>query len=77
MPKGNPSPAARQQIEEIGLKRYLDDTAGYHKQIDYAQFVEIVNREPNKSEIARLMGVERRTISRWLEIYDKEQESAA
>jgi len=59
------------KIEDIGLRTYLN--TNYGVQGGYNEFIKrLVELNEPKSVIANAFGVERRTIYRWLEIYNKE-----
>lgn len=64
-------------IEEHGLKNYLDETKDIHDNFGYDEFVRMVGVNPtmpkvDKSNLGRTFCVDRRTISSWLEVYEKE-----
>lgn len=58
-------------IEEVGLKKFLDDSAERHNGYGYDDFVK--NQKLGKSGLAKLFGVDRDTIYRWLIVLEKEQ----
>lgn len=60
------------KIEDVGLQKYLDQTADQHRNFTYANFQTMVQSNVDKSNIARAFGVNRKTIYRWLEVYEKE-----
>lgn len=62
------------KIEDIGLEEYLNNTKHKHSGYDYSQFVSMLDKGVNKSNIARLFGVDRKTIVKWLVIKDSRAE---
>lgn len=78
MPKGNPNPLVQPGLDQLGLKKHL---AKYG--IDYDFFVDLINKEPNKSEVVRKLKEKynreysRGAVSRWIKRYDYEQEMKA
>lgn len=58
-------------IEEIGLKEYLNQTATTHNNSDYEEFVKRVELNEPSTIIARAFGVDRRTVTNWIVIYEK------
>lgn len=64
-------------IETIGLKNYLEETKEAHNGEGYDRFIFYIRPELNikNTVIGRLMGVNRRTIERWIEVYEKEKTS--
>lgn len=67
---GKPAPS----IEELGLKKYLDDTREIHNNYGYDDFVKMLTQEKpmGKSSLAKMFNVERNTIYRWISVYEKE-----
>lgn len=63
-----------QGIKKVGLKKHLDDTREYHNGYAYDDFVKM--RDPhntvNKVNMARIFKVDRRTIEKWINIYEEE-----
>lgn len=59
-------------IEEIGLENYLNETTDAHNGFDFSAFKRMYDAEVNSSNIARSFQVDRRTISKWITIYEKE-----
>jgi hypothetical protein len=66
------------KIEERGLRSHLDFTRQNHNDYGYDDFVKMVSRDPNgvrrvnPANVARLFGVDRKTVIRWIEILEKE-----
>lgn len=61
------------KIEDVGLEKWLNDSADKHNGLGYDKFVQMISVVKSKSAIAAVFGVERRTIARWIEQYKKEQ----
>ena len=53
-------------IAKIGLKKYLDDTKEFHRGKNYQDWLDARAVLKNKTEIARLFGVDRGAIDRWI-----------
>lgn len=62
-------------IEEQGLNNFLNETAGDHGNNDYAEFVKLQEAGVNDTNAGKVFQVEWRTMKRWREIYQREQES--
>lgn len=64
-------------IETIGLQSYLDSTKDRHNGEGYDRFVFYLQPKIKLgfSTIGRIMNVNRLTISRWADIYRKEQDN--
>lgn len=60
-------------IEQIGLKKYLNQTAKQHNGSDYAEFEKRLGLDEPKSVIARAFGVDPRTVGNWIEVYQRER----
>lgn len=54
-------------IEEIGLEEFMKQN-GY----DYSEFKKRYDLKEPKAIIARALGVDRRTVDRWITAYEKE-----
>lgn len=61
-----------QKLVEIGLKKYLDSSLENHNDRDYDEFVKLFSQGVNKSNLGRIFGVDRRTIDRWIKVYEME-----
>lgn len=57
-------------IEEIGLQSYLNNNATSHNGYGFDDFVKLFSTGVNKVNLAKAFGVDRKTIDRWLEIYE-------
>lgn len=64
------------KIEDIGLAKFLDDSADKHFGYGYRDFVGMLDRGLGKSDLAKAFGVNRKAIYRWLEVYKEEQTNA-
>ncbi len=72
---GNPAPQKPPSIKDVGLEKYLNDTRDIHNDKGYDDFVSMISAEvPKFTKIAKNMHVSRRTIYRWLDIYDEGSE---
>lgn len=63
----------QQTIEQMGLKKYLDDTADKHDGHDYDYIVTLFEAKVNDTNIGKLYKVDWRTVRSWHEIYNKER----
>lgn len=68
----------RTSIRDVGLQRYLDDTATSHNGKNHADFDRYLN-EPDEfgqtigpARIAKAFGVSRYTVYKWMKIYKEE-----
>ena len=62
-------------LEEIGLQNYLESSKETHDGYGYSDFLIMwQDKKLNKSSIAKLFSVDRRTVARWIEAYQKESE---
>lgn len=59
-------------IEDIGLDKYLNETKQSHGGWDFKDFKRMHESGLNVSNIARAFLVDRRTINKWITIYEKE-----
>lgn len=59
-------------IKEKGLRSYLDNTVELHNGCNYEEFVKRVDLGEPMSIIARAFKVDRRTIMKWVSIYEEE-----
>lgn len=59
-------------LEEIGLENYLDQTADIHNDFKYSDFKRMYDANLNSTNIARAFTVDRRTINKWITVYEKE-----
>lgn len=62
-------------IDEIGLEKYLNQTIDKHNGFTYDGFINMIKTDVNQTNIARAFKVDRRTVSRWIEVYHQEQEN--
>lgn len=60
-------------IRRVGLKRHLDDNANRHKNKGYADFIDMIDNLASQRYIARAFGVNKNTVSKWVEIHKEEQ----
>lgn len=65
------------KLEDVGIEKWLDDTADNHNQLGFIAFVGMVGDDPDKPKVdkanlARAFGVNRTTIYRWLNVYKEE-----
>lgn len=56
-------------IKEIGLQKYLDDTAVIHNGYGYADFFKLYNGQVDTANLARAFQVSRNTMFKWKKIY--------
>ena len=64
-----------QSIEEYGgLELYLNDTAEDHNGFGYDQFIAMIDQDnpPNKTNIGKIFGVDARTIEKWKQVKESE-----
>lgn len=66
-------PPKNQSIREIGIDKYLDSTSQEHNNFGYMDLKVMVAQEVNTSNMARAFGVNRKTMAKWLEIYEDEE----
>lgn len=59
-------------IKQIGLQAHLNQTKQQHNDFGYDAFVSMLGSEVNKSNIAKAFGVDRKTVTKWLEVYKGE-----
>ena len=64
---------AANNIERVGLKRHLEASKQEHNGYGYDEFVLMRYSKVNKVNLARIFGVDRKTIDRWVEVLAKEQ----
>ena len=64
---------ATNNIEKIGLKAHLESSRSRHNDYGYAEFINLLERQVNKVNLARIYRVNRKTIDRWVEVHKKEQ----
>lgn len=62
------------RIADKGLERHLNDTAERHNGYAYNDFVDMRSRDVNVANLARIFGVDVKTVKHWIEIYNKENE---
>ncbi len=62
-------------IRDVGLKTHLDGTRSNHNGYNYDDFVKMLGQKVNKANLARLFGVDRDTISKWVVIYEEEEDA--
>lgn len=61
-------------IQEVGLKTHLDETAERHGGNDYAKFVELYDqRHVNQLNLARIFLVTRHTMKKYILIHEQER----
>jgi hypothetical protein len=60
-------------IENVGLEVHLDTTKQNHNGYGYLEFTDMLERKVNRANLARIFGVDRKTIDRWIEVYNKEK----
>lgn len=58
-------------LEEIGLDTYLDSTKEQHNGFDYSAFKRMYESGVNASNMARSFNVDRRTVAKWVIVYEK------
>lgn len=67
----------KNSIEHVGLKAHLNATRGEHNNFGYDDFVRIVEDSkggrPSKASMASIFNVSRHSMTKWLDIYNKEQ----
>jgi hypothetical protein len=63
-------------IKDIGLKNHLDLTKKVHNGYGYDDFVKMRQPMPpvNPVNMARIFGVTRATMTKWIEIYNTEKD---
>lgn len=61
-----------QSIEQIGLEKYLNETAQSHNGFTYETFCKMLGAEVSTASMARAFKVSRITIHKWQVIYEKE-----
>ena len=59
-------------IEEVGLENHLNNTVDDHNGFDFSAFKRMYDANVNLSNLARSFNVDRRTISKWIAVYEKE-----
>lgn len=59
-------------IKEKGLKDYLDNSAALHNGNGYEEFAKRVKLNEAMTVMARAFKVDRRTIMKWVVIYEQE-----
>lgn len=59
-------------IKNMGLKGYLESTTVMHNGLGYGEFVARIKLESPKTKIAKKFKVEKKTIYRWIEVYEEE-----
>lgn len=59
-------------IREIGLERFLNDTRQKHRGLGYDAFCAMVEGEASVSSMARSFKVTFRTMDKWLAIHREE-----
>ncbi len=57
-------------IKGMGLQQWLDASKERHDDHGYDDFVEMRKKGINKSNIAYMFRVDRRSVTRWAELYD-------
>jgi len=64
----------RPKIEEVGLRKWLDESKDEHNGHGYDRFVEMLGSDLNftKPQIATEFGVTKDTIYQWLAIHERE-----
>jgi hypothetical protein len=62
----------KEKIEDVGLRKYLDDTTDKHNGHDYDYIVPLFEAKVNDTNIGKLYKVDWRTVKSWREIYNKE-----
>lgn len=62
-------------IEDVGLKKYLNQSKETHNGYGYDDFVRLIESGLNKAGLAKAFQVERSTIYKWLAIYESESGS--
>ena len=67
------NPYPKPKIQDEGLKAYLNRTADKHNGKRYKDFAEMIDKHINKTSMARLFGVDTRTISKYIAIYEAEK----
>lgn len=63
-------------IREQGLQPYLDRLIDRHGGYGYSDFVTFVEKDVNIANLMRIFCVSRKTIERWIEVYEMELEDA-
>lgn len=63
-------------IEEVGLEKWLNDSQEEHNGYGYDDFVKNF-KKLGKAGTAKMFGVGRDAVYRWLEVYEKEQGDAS
>lgn len=63
-------------IADRGLENHLDQTKSLHNDYGYADFVDMLSRDVNKANLARIFGVDVKTVRKWVYIYQKENEDS-
>ena len=71
MPKRKPS-YVPPKIEDMGLKKYLNLTKREHRDLGYEDFVTRIEYGVSKVRMAFDFNVSPITISRWIDIHEKE-----
>lgn len=59
-------------IAKEGLRSYLDRTKDQHNDLEYADFVRLFDSKVNKSNLARAFNINRKTLTKWLGVYQDE-----
>lgn len=67
----NSKPLKPMSIEDTGLEYYLNRTAPIHNGYGYDDFVKMVESDVNKANLAKAFKVDRKTIYKWLALYNK------
>lgn len=63
---------SNKNIEIVGLKDHLDQSRHEHYDNGYDDFISMIERSVNKTNMARMFGVSRRTMTKWLYLHYKE-----
>ena len=63
---------AANNIERVGLEAHLEATRESHNGYGFAEFADMRRRQVNRANLARIFGVNTKTMKRWIEIYEKE-----
>jgi hypothetical protein len=63
-------------IEEIGLDIYLDSRKEDHNDFGYHEFMKMVENEVNPTNIAKAFNVDRRTVIKWVQVYNQDKTNA-
>jgi len=59
-------------IEKMGLQNYLLQTAEIHNGLAYLDFIAMIDRSATKVEMFTAFGVNRKTMDKWIIIYERE-----